>query len=214
MMQTHDLISMLASQVEPVNRQALLKDCALQLGAGLLVATLVMVAVFGINPALREALAQPMFWVKLAYPASLASLGLGLAWLAGAPGRSLGWLLRSLAVPVLLMLALAAVVMFNAEMPQRNALVFGTTWKVCAMSITLVSAPLFVAAIWALKSLAPTRLRLAGAAAGLLAGAAGTLVYAFHCPELAAPFVALWYTAGIAVPTLVGAALGPKLLRW
>lgn len=214
MMKTHDLISMLATQVEPVNRQALHKDFALRLGVGLVMAIVVMSAMLGVNPGLREAAAQPMFWVKLAYPASLASLGLVLVWLAGTPGRSLGLPLRGLAIPVLLMFALGTVVMVNAEAPERIVLAFGKTWRTCAMNIALVSAPMFIATIWALKSLAPTRLRLAGAVAGLLAGAAGTLVYAFHCPELAAPFVALWYSAGIAVPTLLGAGLGPKLLRW
>jgi hypothetical protein len=32
--------------------------------------------------------------------------------------------------------------------------------------------------------------------------------------ELTAPFLAVWYVSGIAVPVLVGAVLGPRLLRW
>ena len=47
-----------------------------------------------------------------------------------------------------------------------------------------------------------------------MAGGAGAAVYALHCPELAAPFLAVWYVAGIALPVLVGAAIGPRLLRW
>jgi hypothetical protein len=39
-------------------------------------------------------------------------------------------------------------------------------------------------------------------------------VYALHCPELAAPFLAVWYVLGMAIPVLVGAALGRWLLRW
>jgi hypothetical protein len=68
--------------------------------------------------------------------------------------------------------------------------------------------------LWALKGAAPTRLAWSGAGAGLLAGALGTLVYALHCPEMAAPFLAVWYLLGMAIPTAVGAALGPRLLRW
>ena len=49
---------------------------------------------------------------------------------------------------------------------------------------------------------------------GLLAGALGALVYALHCPEMATPFLAVWYLAGIAIPTALGAVLGPLLLRW
>jgi len=68
--------------------------------------------------------------------------------------------------------------------------------------------------LWALKGAAPTRPAWAGAGAGLLAGTLGTLVYALHCPEMAAPFLAVWYLLGMAIPTAVGAALGPRLLRW
>ena len=64
------------------------------------------------------------------------------------------------------------------------------------------------------EGLAPTRLRLAGAAAGLLSGAVGALVYSLHCPELAAPFLGFWYLLGMLIPTAAGALLGPRLLRW
>ena len=36
----------------------------------------------------------------------------------------------------------------------------------------------------------------------------------FHCVELTAPFLAVWYVSGIALPVLAGAVLGPRLLRW
>jgi hypothetical protein len=65
-----------------------------------------------------------------------------------------------------------------------------------------------------MRSLAPTRLTLAGAVAGLLAGAAGTFIYAFHCNESAAPFVVIWYTLGIAAVGVLGALMGRSLLRW
>ena len=73
--------------------------------------------------------------------------------------------------------------------------------------------PMFAALLWALKGLAPTRPALAGAAAGALAGGAGAMVYALHCPELAAPYIAVWYVAGIALPVVAGALIAPRLLR-
>jgi hypothetical protein len=78
----------------------------------------------------------------------------------------------------------------------------------------MLSAPVFAGVLWAMKGLAPTRLRLAGVAAGLLSGAVGALVYSLHCPELAAPFLGFWYLLGTLIPTAVGALLGPRLLRW
>jgi hypothetical protein len=62
--------------------------------------------------------------------------------------------------------------------------------------------------------LAPTRFRAAGAAAGLVAGAIGAMVYVFYCREVSASFVFSWYTLGMTLPAIGGALLGPKLLRW
>jgi hypothetical protein len=39
-------------------------------------------------------------------------------------------------------------------------------------------------------------------------------VYGLHCPELATPFLGVWYVIGVLIPTLVGMAIGPKVLRW
>ncbi len=65
-----------------------------------------------------------------------------------------------------------------------------------------------------MKGLAPTRLALSGAAAGLLAGSGGALVYALYCPEMAAPFIGIWYLLGMLIPTALGAMLGPRALHW
>ena len=73
---------------------------------------------------------------------------------------------------------------------------------------------MFGAVLWAMKGLAPTRLVLAGAAAGLLSGAGGALVYALYCIEMAAPFIGIWYLLGMLIPAVAGALIGPRLLRW
>jgi hypothetical protein len=53
-----------------------------------------------------------------------------------------------------------------------------------------------------------------GAIAGLVAGALGAAAFAFHHPGGSVPFIALWYGGSILLCTLVGAILGPRLLRW
>jgi len=93
-------------------------------------------------------------------------------------------------------------------------LLLGGSARVCPLSIAVISSPLFAALMWTLRGLAPTRLRLTGAVAGAAAGALGALVYTLHCPELAAPFLAVWYVCGILIPMSIGASLGPRLLRW
>jgi len=95
-----------------------------------------------------------------------------------------------------------------------SAFTGGGTASVCAWSITGLSLPALAAGFWALRGLAPTRLRWAGAAVGLAAGGAGALAYGVVCPETSTAFIALWYTVAMAVPAALGALLGRRLLRW
>ena len=120
----------------------------------------------------------------------------------------------ALAVPVAAIWSLAIYALMAAAPGERTALLLGKTWAVCPFLIAMLSVPGFIAACGAMRGLAPTRPALAGAAAGLLAGAVATAVYALHCPEMAAPFLATWYLLGMLIPTAIGAALGPHLLRW
>ena len=213
-MKTDDLISMLSSGVAPIDAHVASKRFQLALAGGGTLAVLLMASVFGINPNLRDAAVLPMFWVKFAFPATLFLLGLLLTARVSIPGRPWRTVAQSLMLPMLAMLLLAAAVLYNAAPQERLPLLLGNSWTVCAIRIALVSSPLFVATFWAISGLAPTQLRLAGACAGLLAGGLGTVVYALHCAEIAAPFIAVWYTAGVVLTSGLGALLGPRLLRW
>lgn len=213
-MKTDDLISMLATGVEPVRGDVAARRMRTALLWGLAGAALIVAFGFGVRPDLRQAVELPMFWVKMAFPGLVAVAALLLVLRLSHPGMRTGAAWLGLVLPLLVMLSMAAWVLAHASAEQRLALVLGSTWTVCALNITVVSAPVFVAALWAVKGLAPTRLGLAGACAGLLAGAVGAAVYALHCPELEAPFLAVWYTAGMLIPTAAGAWLGPRLLRW
>jgi hypothetical protein len=120
----------------------------------------------------------------------------------------------AVAIPIVAMWLLAAIALLGAPPQARVALLLGRTASVCPFLIAAIASPLLVAFIWALRGLAPTRLRLTGAACGFAAGSLGALVYTLHCPELAAPFLGLWYLLGILIPTALGACFGPRLLRW
>lgn len=213
-MKTDDMVSFLASGDVAVDRTATARRFALALLAGLLASIGLMTALLGVRPDLTQAAAHPMFWVKTGFATALAVTGLLATWRLGRPGRSLGRLPQAAATPVVAMWGLAVVVLVRAAPEQRTALLMGDTWNSCPFLIALLSAPLLATALWAMQALAPTRLRLAGASAGLLAGATAALVYCLHCPEMSAPFIGLWYLLGILVPTVVGALLGPRLLRW
>jgi hypothetical protein len=213
-MKTDELARLLATGVEAVDPRAPLRRCFLAVGAGVLAAALLMAAWLGVRPTLVRDLPEPMLWVKFAFVASLAVAGWIAAMRLGRPGARFGGVPTMLVAPLAVIWALAAFALNAADPGQRAGLVFGQTWSACPLNIAVLAAPVFVAALWGMKGFAPTRLRLAGAAAGLLAGAAGAVVYAFHCPELAAPFLGIWYVLGILIPTALGAIVGPRVLRW
>jgi hypothetical protein len=213
-MKTEDLVTMLATGAGAVRPNLAARHYASAIAWGALGAALLMAALVGLRPGLAAALLLPMFWVKLAFVACLAAASLVAALRLSRPGVRLAWVPGALAAPVLAIWLLAAFALARADAAQRAVLFFGDTWDVCPFLIAMLSVPAFVAAMWAMKGLAPTRLRLAGAAAGLLSGAVGALVYCLHCPEMGAPFIGFWYLLGMLIPTSVGALLGPRLLRW
>ena len=213
-MKTDDLVKLLAAGVAPVPAGAAGRRIAVAMGWGVAGAALLLVFALGIRSDLAQAAGEWMFWLKPAFTACLALAGVVAAERLARPGMRLGRVWAALATPVLLLWLMAAVVLAGAAPAERADLIFGDTWQECPFNIAFISLPLFAAALWALRGLAPTRLALAGASAGLLAGAVGALVYALHCPESAAPFLAIWYVLGIAIPTLAGAVLGPRALRW
>jgi len=212
-MRTDDLIAQLSGNLEPVKSGAVARLLAGAVVVGIAGSTLVMISMIGPRHDLSAALSHPGMWTKLAYTFAIAVFGLWLVERAGRPGAEMTRPALALVLPLLAIVLLAGLQMSapGADMPR---LVMGRSSRVCALLVTLTALPSLAAAFWALRKLAPTRLTLAGAGAGLFAGAAGAFVYCFHCTEEAAPFIAIWYTLGIAAVTAIGALLGRPLLRW
>lgn len=213
-MKTDDLITMLATGAGAVDAGVPRRRFAIALAGGGMGALLLMAGLLGVHSGLPRMALEPMFWTKLAYCAALAAVALAVASRLARPGAPAAGLAALLAVPLLAMWLLAALALYGATDAERESLVFGVTWRVCAFSISLLSLPLFAALLWAMQGLAPTRPALAGAAAGLLSGTVAALIYSLHCPELGAPFLGIWYPLGMLIPVAAGAIVGPRILRW
>lgn len=213
-MKTDELIALLGADVTPVPRQATTRRLGLALAVSLPISVALLMVEFGPRRDLVEAMFWPMFWVKVLFPFAIAAAGFVLVHRLARPGVRGGLAWPAVVAPVLLIWALAGFDWRMAVPADRSAMFWGETWRSCAFNILTLATPTFVAAMWVLRSLAPTRPALAGAAAGALAGGVGAAVYAVHCMELASPFLAVWYVAGIALPVALGAVLGPRLLRW
>ena len=211
---TDALIASLSEGLTPVPPAAVARRIAIGLGAGGLVSAVLMIVWLGIRPDLAQAMTTAMFWVKFAY-AALAGLVLALALSRlSRPGARLGALAVLVATPFVLMACMAAGKLMMSEPATHHALMMGASYRVCAFRIYIIGLPLLVGALWAVRGLAPTRLTLAGAIAGGCAGAISAVIYGFHCDETAAPFVAIWYTLGMACVAVLGGLAGSRLLRW
>lgn len=213
-MKTQNLVSLLANQVEGVDARRAGRRLLMSWAAGTMVSVLLVAGVLRFNSALPEVAQRAMFWVRGGFCASLALVAVVAVGRLGRPAARLALVPVGLVLPVVAMGLLAVVVLLNAPAHDRVSLVLGHTAFACPWLITFLAAPPLIALTWALRGAAPTRLHLAGAAAGFAAGASGALVYTLHCPELAPPFFATWYLLGMLIPAGLGALLGPRLLRW
>lgn len=213
-MNTDALIDAIVVRGSAARPRSLRRRYAVALAAGTVVTALVTLSTLGPRHDFAQASALPMFWVKLAFVASLAILGTLCAFRAGLPGRRVTALLCGIAAVVggIWIVAIAALV--ESPPAARAALLLGHTWKTCPWLVAGLSIPVFVAIASTMRRMAPIHAGCAGALAGFASGATAALVYAFHCPELAAPFIGTWYVLGMLVPTLAGALLGPRLFRW
>jgi hypothetical protein len=112
-----------------------------------------------------------------------------------------------LAVGVILELATAPVSSWFPRWLGHNA-------THCLSLIPLLSLPARGCLLFALRRAAPVRPAVAGAAAGLLSGGIGAILYALSCPDDSPLFVATWYSLAIGAVTAIAAFVSSRWLRW
>lgn len=211
-MKTSELIGLLAQGAGPAPRVRPLRRLLPAMGGGVLAAALLSIGVLGLVPA--HMVETPALWVKLGYSVLLA---VAAAWLVARLALPLSHLrapASSVSAVVVGMGLIGMAALWLAEPGERSAALLGSSWSRCPLIIPALAMPALAAALWTLRGMAPTRLRAAGFAAGLLAGALGVIGYSLHCPEQSLVFVAVWYSLGILVSGGLGAWLGPVALRW
>ena len=212
-MKTDDLIRALSADKEPTG-PAPGFALALAGAAGFVVSVLIFLWLVPLRPNLGEAMHS--------FPFMLKPLEMGILVVASAmtlvrlakPGASLGRVLWVAAVVPAIMVAALGFELVTVPRVQWLDRLAGMHWQVCLMNMVILSLPILGALLFGLRYGAPTRPSLAGAGAGLLAGAIAASLYISHCPDDSPIFVAAWFTLAIAIETGIGAAAGHRLLRW
>jgi hypothetical protein len=213
-MRTDDLAGLLSTGITPVRRGAAARRFGISLPIAAFGAAALMATVFGLRPDLSAVVKTPIFWEKLAFPLCLAIGALLATVRLARPGAKVGAGWPVMTTPVLVVWIAAIMIVVTAAPKDRLPAILGHSWRSCPFNILLLAVPGFIAIFWAVKGLAPTSLRLAGAASGLLASSIATVAYCFHCPEMSPAFWSVWYMAGMLLPAALGAVLGHKFLRW
>lgn len=211
-MKTSELIDALSSGAGPAPRAVAARRLVPAAALGLVLAAAGAIAAFG--PAPSEVLSGVPLGAKFAYSGSLAGAA---GWLTARLARPVSRIAAPLAllasvVGVMALLGLVSLAVTPGQ--DRVAHLLGHSWFRCAASVLALSLPALAGSLWAVRGLAPTRPRMAGLAAGLFSGSVGALGFALACPEVSITSVAVWYSLGIALAGVLGAFLGPRVLRW
>ncbi len=212
-MKTDDLIAMLGTNVEPVDHRQVVRTVSVAVAGGAVVALGAMLFLFGVRAdltatALTFLLLKLVFTIGLVIPASIYLIKLAR------PGGEWKIPIAFVAAPFVAIMLIAAISLAFAPISHWDEMIVGDRWLECLLSIPVIAIVPFAVIVWALRRTAPTDLVRAGALGGLVAGAVSATGYALHCVDDSLPFVALWYGGTIALCTLAGAMLGPRLLRW
>ena len=211
-MKTDKLIDILSTNLEPVKSWQVEKTLVGAIILGGAAAFCAMLATVGLRTEMIDGFHLGFLALKLVFVLSLISTGAVLLVRLARPGQGSGKLFASVLVPFLAV-GLAGFIALRQPAAWDRMMAQGQ-WAICLLCIPLFAAVPFVVLIWALRKGAPTDLMRTGAITGFVAGALGAAAYAFHCPDDFLPFIAAWYSAAIAFCAVVGAILGPRLLRW
>ncbi|VTZ26720.1 conserved membrane hypothetical protein [Methylocella tundrae] len=211
-MKTSELLNALSEDqvTPPAPRRAL----TLALIPAVVIAVCLFLAVLGPRPHFLALLAEPRFLFKLIVCDLLVAFSGLLVLRLFRPGAAVHGALMLAVVPPALLAIGVGVELAVVPAAQWGPRLVGSNSMACLKSIPFLGFAPLIATLFALRNGAPERPALAGAGAGLFAGAIGAALYATHCPDDSPLFVAVWYPLAIALLTGLGAVLGARLLRW
>jgi hypothetical protein len=213
-MRTESLVDRLSQDLSPVRRRSIVREALLLLFLGV-VEVAAFLGLGFMRPDMPVAMEAPSFWWKLTSMGLIAVLGAGIAILSADPARSprrgLRWIL------VCIVAILASGWLIDAAGNGLVDLVRRLDWPhgvQCVWKMIVLSIPPAIALGVLVRRGAPTDRAGTALAAGLSSAAWGAFVFVFACPVDDPLYIAVWYTVGCSIVTILGRAILIRLSRW
>jgi hypothetical protein len=213
-MQTESLVDRLSQDLRPVRPRSIVREALL-----LLLLAVVQVAAFlgmgFMRPDMPVAMEAPSFRWKLTSMGLIAVMGAGVTILTADPVRSprrgLRWIL------VCIVAILASGWLIDAAGNGLADLVRRFDWTQglqCVWKMVVLSIPPAIALGLLIRWGAPTDRAGTALAAGLSSAAWGAFVFVFACPSDDPLYIAVWYTLGCSIVSILGGTILIRLSRW
>ncbi len=213
-MRTESLVDHLAQNLRPVRPRTIRREALLLLLMGVVEVGAFLGMGF-MRPDMPVAMEAPSFWWKLASMGLIAFLGAGVALLSADPVRSPRRGLRWILICIVAIFGSGWIIDATgngvAELVRRLDWTQGLqcVWKMVVLSIP----PAIVFGVLIRRG-APTDRSGTALAAGLSSAAWGAFVFVFACPSDDPLYIAVWYTIGCSIVTILGRAILMRLSRW
>jgi hypothetical protein len=213
-MRYDSLINRLSEDLKPVRPRRAGIDLAIITA----ICAIELALFFGMGGARRDMpmmMKQPTFWWRLQSLGLIALISGALAVLSFSPTysarRGLRWI-TGIAV-----FCIAFGLCINAGMDDFMSILRRLDWTSgvdCAGKIIFLSIPPVIGLGVLMRRGAPTDTKGTALLVGLAAAAWGAFVFVFACPFDDPLYIAVWYTVGCGIVTLLSRAVLPRIARW
>jgi hypothetical protein len=212
-MKTSDLINALVED-QAVNEPLFGPTLVVWLAMGLAVSVAIFAAFLGVRADIANAIIDPHVQFKFIFAASLFVPLLALTVYGLWPERELVPMLRWLALPMVVLVSGMAFQLLTSPSDYWVSGMVGRYPSACLRSIPALAIGPLLAILAMLRNGAPAQPVVSGAIAGAGSGGLAAFIYALHCPDDSALFVALWYSLAIGIVSVIGGLLGRYWLKW
>jgi len=213
-MRTDSLLDRLSQDLRPVRRRSILREALVLLLLGV-VEIAAFLGMGFMRPDMPVAMEAPSFWWKLSSLGLIAVLGAGVAILSSDPVRSPRRGLRWILICIVAILATGWLI--DAAGNGLGDLLRRLDWPQgvqCVWKMVVLSIPPAIALSILIRRGAPTDPHGTALAAGLSSAAWGAFVFVFACPSDDPLYIAVWFTLGCSIVTILGRAILIRLSRW